>query len=352
MIIVGVGISARSNFEFMQRNDFAFFVRLSRLDSLANSIIATLSILTWLNILRYMRIIKDLGILFRVITKMASDVVIFISVFLVFVVSFALAFHMSIGHKVYDFRTWGYSILALIRMVVGDFDWELIEDTNVVFVRILFFVYLMIAAILLINLLIAMLNKSYSDVIQKAASEYELEFASIVLSYGQENTLTEEKILAKKKRKSAFFDSASLELQVILDPKHQPSTLNLIRKPTAVALKEKEELSVSTMETPHNESERNETLANSTATSNTDAAELPEEIEDIDPNKAIMLDIHQNMREMKTAQEDLSNKMRDMQKDMENSFMKKLKDVQTQLTELRKELKTDDELDFVYSDLF
>lgn len=41
--------------------------------------------------------------------------------------------------------------------------------------RFLFFIYLGVAPILLINLLIAMLNRSYADVIEKANTEYELE---------------------------------------------------------------------------------------------------------------------------------------------------------------------------------
>jgi hypothetical protein len=69
------------------------------------------------------------------------------------------------------------------RMAVGDFDWQEVEHCGPMAI-LLFFTYLALATILLLNLLIAMLNESYEQVVEKAQSEYLSERASIILSAG------------------------------------------------------------------------------------------------------------------------------------------------------------------------
>jgi len=366
MFLMSAGIEARTNFNFKQRADFSTFINIRHLDSLINSFTASLAIITWLNILRYMRVIKDFGILFRVITKMMKDVITFIAVFMLFVVSFALAFHISIGTKIYNFRTWGYSILALIRMVVGDFDWAPIEETNIVYVRFIFYIYLVVASILLINLLIAMLNRSYSDVITKAASEYELEFASIVLSYGQEITVTEKTIveLARRKASSEFNESKEsmdLEMQALeieplqlkaeypSDSFFKPKATDVVSNDEQLSqswtIPESSKDSDSTSYEFKHKSKRSKKKKGKIEPDQTIASEMEdpvkEEIAKIDAEKNVMNEIIAKLDEMRMD-------MRGLKKDVSIKF----KDMQAQIYELRREMKRDDEIDFVYSDLF
>jgi hypothetical protein len=53
----------------------------------------------------------------------------------------------------------------------------------------LLFVHLLVSAILMLNLLIAMLNKSYADIVEKSTQEYLLEKAKLILSYAPPNSL-------------------------------------------------------------------------------------------------------------------------------------------------------------------
>lgn len=71
-------------------------------------------------------------------------------------------------------------------MTTGDFNWSEIEKSYDVLASILYFVFMAVSAILLLNLLIAMLNQSYTDIIDKARFEYSVEQASLILSYGTE----------------------------------------------------------------------------------------------------------------------------------------------------------------------
>jgi len=142
-------------------------------------------LLGWLNLLRYLAIVSHFGILFRIISKMMKDLVIFAVVSGIFVVAFALAFFLILESYLDSFSTWSISITTLLRIIVGDLPWDELQQAppdQVIVIRLLFFFYLIITAILLLNLLIAMFNKSYSDVIAKARIKYEFERAVIILS--------------------------------------------------------------------------------------------------------------------------------------------------------------------------
>jgi polycystin 2 len=124
----------------------------------------------WIQLLKYVRFIPQCGILLRIVAKMIAQVVVFLVIFITVVVGFALAFHMLIGDAAYRFRGWGVACLSLFRMVVGDIDYEEIEATYNWLAVVLFFVYVAVSAILLLNLLIAMLNTAYVSV-ERATGE-------------------------------------------------------------------------------------------------------------------------------------------------------------------------------------
>eukprot|EP01114_Cavostelium_apophysatum_P015287 TRINITY_DN4132_c0_g1_i6.p1 TRINITY_DN4132_c0_g1~~TRINITY_DN4132_c0_g1_i6.p1 ORF type:complete len:1033 (+),score=314.81 TRINITY_DN4132_c0_g1_i6:90-3188(+) len=335
-------IFAKRSVNFDGSSNFPDFVWLVETENIQKSLIAFLAIIVWFNLLRYMRAFRDVGVLFRVMTKMAGDVAIFLTIFLVFVVSFALAFHMLVGSKIHEFRSWGYAIMTLIRVIVGDFEWEHIEESNLAFVRVLFFAYLVIVPILLINLLIAMLNKSYSDVVERAVSEYELEFASIVLGYGFERTRT-----GKKKKDP----EDEIELNVLTG-----STTSLLNSADSLKnsaeinqsgnLQKSDGLSQSTtgdasldLETPH--ISRKGELNNSATTDVTDAHPMDEE-------KTELQEVLEALKLMKESNEALNEKIKSMKKEMEESLDAKFKELHVQITEMRKEV-VKDEIDFVYS---
>eukprot|EP01114_Cavostelium_apophysatum_P010631 TRINITY_DN2459_c0_g1_i1.p1 TRINITY_DN2459_c0_g1~~TRINITY_DN2459_c0_g1_i1.p1 ORF type:complete len:988 (+),score=147.97 TRINITY_DN2459_c0_g1_i1:16-2979(+) len=192
-VVISMGKLPSSDYEDSKSEDsesnFSKFENVLVIQHHTNALISCLVIVAWINWLRYLRVIEQLGVLLRIIRKMLYDVLMFACVYLLVAVSFALAFHIMIGHKVHDFRDWGYSILAMLRMTVGDSDWETIENTNFVFVKLLYYVYMVLAAVLFLNLLIAMLNKSYSDVIAKATLEYQLEVTENIFESPTPNSL-------------------------------------------------------------------------------------------------------------------------------------------------------------------
>jgi len=165
------------------------FGKISTLQGVELNWMAILAVFYWARLLKYMRVFKSFGILLRIILKMSIDLTIFMIVFMVFEVGFSLAFHGLLGQSVLSQNTWGASLGTVIRMgFFGDFNWDDFQQSQRILAMLLFFVHLLIAAILLLNLLIAMLNKSYADVIQSVTEEYLLEKAQIVFSYHKQKT--------------------------------------------------------------------------------------------------------------------------------------------------------------------
>jgi len=120
---------------------------------------------------------------------MLHDISNFLAIYGVFAIGFSLAFHILIGQSVESMRSWERAFFATYRMIFGDFDWDAIEGTQRYFAMGLLFVHLSVSAILMLNLLIAMLNKSYADIVEKSTQEYLLERATLILNYATLNPI-------------------------------------------------------------------------------------------------------------------------------------------------------------------
>ncbi|XP_067619298.1 polycystin-2-like protein 2 [Eurosta solidaginis] len=68
------------------------------------------------------------------------------------------------GNVHYDFRNFHESLITMIRMILGDFDYDSIEAANRVLGPIYFLTYILLVFFILLNMFLAIINDTYSAV--------------------------------------------------------------------------------------------------------------------------------------------------------------------------------------------
>jgi len=91
----------------------------------------------------------------------ARTVLVFLTLFVLIIFSYSLAFSLAFGAELYDYRNIGSSFITLIRMAFGDINYDELEQANYVLGPILFITFVFFVTLVLMNLLVAILSEVY-----------------------------------------------------------------------------------------------------------------------------------------------------------------------------------------------
>ncbi|KAL6042513.1 TRP-like ion channel Pkd2 [Balamuthia mandrillaris] len=163
--------------------DFVSFTRLARYRDYQFHTIAFILVLGWAKLLKFMRVHQNVGVLLIIVRRMLRALIVWGSVFIVFILSFSLALFLLLGSTVWSYRAIYWSMVSMFRTAVGDGDFDTVASDIHFGAIVLYLIYMIISTIMLLNLLIAMLSTSYAEVIEKANLEYYLDYAFLVLMY-------------------------------------------------------------------------------------------------------------------------------------------------------------------------
>lgn len=120
---------------------------------------------------------------------MVQDFLEFMTLYIVFLVGFAVAFYSLfydiVGSEANEinpqFDGFMVSLLSTFRMMAGDWDWEVFDASGLGIAYAMFVIYILLSNIMLLNLLIAMMSNSYELVKFSAEREWLNVFASYIL---------------------------------------------------------------------------------------------------------------------------------------------------------------------------
>lgn len=117
-------------------------------------------VLAWLNLLGDIRQLPFLGIYVIMFFDIFKTFLKFVVVFLVFIVAFSLGFHTLLIGSETPFSDAGYSLLKTTVMMIGEFEFDgIFYDSELMFPvssLLLFVAFIVIMAILLMNLLVGL----------------------------------------------------------------------------------------------------------------------------------------------------------------------------------------------------
>ncbi|CDW86317.1 wd-40 repeat protein [Stylonychia lemnae] len=162
------------------------------------------SMLVWFKFIYLLRIFQQTGYLINMLTKVAWDMRIFMLILLIFYLSFTEAFLRitEFGGEEVDFTyNYAYALVYTFRLSIGDTDVDKFDLNDQSFTAWFLFVFCtLISNVIMLNLLIAIISKTFESVTENSNSAGFQEKAKIIF---------ENQYLIREQRKQEFCEKDS-----------------------------------------------------------------------------------------------------------------------------------------------
>ncbi|XP_023018809.2 polycystin-2-like protein 1 isoform X2 [Leptinotarsa decemlineata] len=129
-----------------------------------NNLIAVDLFLIYVKIFKYLNFNRTMGQLNNTLKNCAMDILGFSIMFFIIFFAFAELGYLIFGSEVENFSSFGVAMFTLLRTILGDFDYQEIEAANRILAPIYFLSYIFLVFFVLLNMFLAIINDTYSDV--------------------------------------------------------------------------------------------------------------------------------------------------------------------------------------------
>nr|XP_002119742.1 polycystin-2 isoform X2 [Ciona intestinalis] len=163
-----------------------------------NNMVAIVVFFAWIKIFKYISFNRTMTQLQSTLSRCSKDIAGFAVMFFIIFLAYAQLGYLVFGTQVKDFSTFQESIFTQFRIILGDFDFHALEAANRVLGPIFFLTYVFFVFFVLLNMFLAIINDTYSEVkaeISMQKSEFEI---SDYIKRGYNKVL--EKLSLKKDR--------------------------------------------------------------------------------------------------------------------------------------------------------
>ncbi|XP_045214865.1 polycystic kidney disease 2-like 1 protein isoform X3 [Mercenaria mercenaria] len=151
--------------ELLDKPDqYADFEFLSYGQTQFDNAIAIAVFLAWIKIFKYISFNKTMTQLSSTLGKCAKDLAGFAVMFFIIFLAFTQLGYLLFGTQVKDFSNFQNSFFTLFRIILGDFDFDQLEAANRVLGPIFFMLFVFFVFFVLINMFLAIINDTYSEV--------------------------------------------------------------------------------------------------------------------------------------------------------------------------------------------
>ncbi|XP_063291145.1 polycystin-2-like protein 1 [Pelobates fuscus] len=152
----------------------------------------------WIKIFKYISFNKTMTQLSSTLARCAKDILGFAIMFFIVFFAYAQLGYLLFGTQVENFSTFVKCIFTQFRIILGDFDYDAIDNANRILGPIYFVTYVFFVFFVLLNMFLAIINDTYSEVKEELSNQKnELQFSDI-LKQGYRKTLL--KLKLKKER--------------------------------------------------------------------------------------------------------------------------------------------------------
>uniref|UniRef100_A0AAY5ENT2 Polycystic kidney disease 2-like 1 n=1 Tax=Electrophorus electricus TaxID=8005 RepID=A0AAY5ENT2_ELEEL len=195
-------------------NMYADFEFLAFWQTQYNNMNAVNLFFAWIKIFKYISFNKTMTQLSSTLARCATDILGFAIMFFIVFFAYAQLGYLLFGTEVESFSTFYKCIFTQFRIILGDFDYDGIERANRILGPIYFFTYVFFVFFVLLNMFLAIINDTYSEVKEELASQKdELQISDLIK---QSYTKTFMKLKLKKEKISDVqkaLQSGSKELE-------------------------------------------------------------------------------------------------------------------------------------------
>nr|XP_014341844.1 PREDICTED: polycystic kidney disease 2-like 1 protein isoform X2 [Latimeria chalumnae] len=135
----------------------------------------------WIKVFKYISFNKTMTQLSSTLARCAKDIFGFAIMFFIVFFAYAQLGYLLFGTQVENFSTFVKCIFTQFRIILGDFDYDAIDDANRVLGPIYFVTYVFFVFFVLLNMFLAIINDTYSEVKEELSNQKnELQLSDII----------------------------------------------------------------------------------------------------------------------------------------------------------------------------
>ncbi|XP_060028247.1 polycystin-2-like protein 1 [Erinaceus europaeus] len=172
-----------------QPNMYADFEFLAFWQTQYNNMNAINLFFAWIKVFKYISFNKIMTQLSSTLARCAKDILGFAVMFFIVFFAYAQLSYLLFGTQVENFSTFIKCIFTQFRIILGDFDYNAIDNANRVLGPVYFVTYVFFVFFVLLNMFLAIINDTYSEVKEELAGQKDELQLSDLLKQGYNKTL-------------------------------------------------------------------------------------------------------------------------------------------------------------------
>ncbi|XP_047559510.1 polycystic kidney disease 2-like 1 protein isoform X2 [Lutra lutra] len=172
-----------------QPNMYADFEFLAFWQTQYNNMNAVNLFFAWIKIFKYISFNKTMTQLSSTLARCAKDILGFAVMFFIVFFAYAQLGYLLFGTQVENFSTFIKCIFTQFRIILGDFDYNAIDNANRILGPAYFVTYVFFVFLVLLNMFLAIINDTYSEVKEELAGQKDELQLSDLLKQGYNKTL-------------------------------------------------------------------------------------------------------------------------------------------------------------------
>ncbi|XP_014388160.1 PREDICTED: polycystic kidney disease 2-like 1 protein isoform X5 [Myotis brandtii] len=172
-----------------QPNTYADFEFLAFWQTQYNNMNAVNLFFAWIKIFKYISFNKTMTQLSSTLARCAKDILGFAVMFFIVFFAYAQLGYLLFGTQVENFSTFIKCIFTQFRIILGDFDYNAIDNANRILGPAYFVTYVFFVFFVLLNMFLAIINDTYSEVKEELAGQKDELQISDFLKQGYNKTL-------------------------------------------------------------------------------------------------------------------------------------------------------------------
>ncbi|KAF2979646.1 hypothetical protein EK904_003001 [Melospiza melodia maxima] len=170
-------------------NTYADFEFLAFWQTQYNNMNAVNLFFAWIKIFKYISFNKTMTQLSSTLARCAKDILGFAIMFFIVFFAYAQLGYLLFGTQVENFSTFVKCIFTQFRIILGDFDYNSIDNANRVLGPLYFVTYVFFVFFVLLNMFLAIINDTYSEVKEELSSQKDELQLSDILKQSYNRTL-------------------------------------------------------------------------------------------------------------------------------------------------------------------
>ncbi|XP_054839936.1 polycystic kidney disease 2-like 1 protein [Eublepharis macularius] len=170
-------------------NIYADFEFLAFWQTQYNNMNAVNLFFAWIKIFKYISFNKTMTQLSSTLARCAKDILGFAIMFFIVFFAYAQLGYLLFGTQVENFSTFVKCIFTQFRIILGDFDYNAIDNANRILGPIYFVTYVFFVFFVLLNMFLAIINDTYSEVKEELSNQKNELQLSDILKQGYNKTL-------------------------------------------------------------------------------------------------------------------------------------------------------------------